>query len=162
MWLQEGMTCSVSLFEGNPIAIELPARVTFEIVEADPVVKGQTASSSYKPAKLCERRAHHGAASYRLGHARHHHDGGRLLRRARQGLIGYDFAFKVRLADGPRTAPRPGNPVSGRGPSICLELGDAARSASSVLPGGRAMTAGTIVSALSTTVKFTSRPLRMN
>jgi elongation factor P len=51
-WLIEGMTCNVSLFEGNPIAIELPARVVFEIVEADPVVKGQTASSSYKPAKL--------------------------------------------------------------------------------------------------------------
>ena len=50
-WLQEGMTCSVSLHEGVPIAIELPARVTLEIVEADPVVKGQTASSSYKPAK---------------------------------------------------------------------------------------------------------------
>ena len=30
----------------------LPAKVTMEIVEADPVVKGQTASSSYKPAKL--------------------------------------------------------------------------------------------------------------
>ena len=51
-WLQEGMLCSVSLHEGNPVAIELPARVTLEIVEADPVVKGQTASSSYKPAKL--------------------------------------------------------------------------------------------------------------
>ncbi len=51
-WLTEGMTCLVSLFEGNPISIELPQRVTFEIVEADPVVKGQTASSSYKPAKL--------------------------------------------------------------------------------------------------------------
>ncbi len=51
-WLQENMTCNVSLHEGAPIAIELPARVTFEIVEADPVVKGQTASSSYKPAKL--------------------------------------------------------------------------------------------------------------
>ncbi len=52
LWLQEGMTCLVSLFDGNPIAVELPQRVTFEIVEADPVVKGQTASSSYKPAKL--------------------------------------------------------------------------------------------------------------
>ncbi|OYW54221.1 MAG: elongation factor P [Hyphomicrobium sp. 32-62-53] len=51
-WLQEGMTCSVSLHEGNPISIELPARVTLEIVEAEPVVKGQTASSSYKTAKL--------------------------------------------------------------------------------------------------------------
>ncbi len=52
IWLQEGMTCSVQTFEGNPIAIKLPARVTLEIVEADPVVKGQTASSSYKPARL--------------------------------------------------------------------------------------------------------------
>ena len=51
-WLQEGMTCSISLHDGNPIAVELPQRVTFEIIEADPVVKGQTASSSYKPAKL--------------------------------------------------------------------------------------------------------------
>jgi elongation factor P len=51
-WLQEGMVCSISLFEGTPVSIELPARVIFEIVEADPVVKGQTASSSYKPAKL--------------------------------------------------------------------------------------------------------------
>lgn len=51
-WLLEGMTCKLSLHEGNPIAIELPQRVTFEIVEADPVVKGQTASSSYKPAIL--------------------------------------------------------------------------------------------------------------
>lgn len=51
-WLQEGMTCHVSLHESNPISIELPPRVTLEITEADPVVKGQTASSSYKPARL--------------------------------------------------------------------------------------------------------------
>jgi elongation factor P len=51
-WLQEGMTCTVSLHDTNPVAIELPPRVTLEIAEADPVVKGQTASSSYKPAKL--------------------------------------------------------------------------------------------------------------
>ena len=41
-----------ALHEGVPISVELPPRVTFEIVEADPVVKGQTASSSYKPAIL--------------------------------------------------------------------------------------------------------------
>jgi elongation factor P len=46
------MPITVSLHEGVPVAAELPARVTFEIVEADPVVKGQTASSSYKPALL--------------------------------------------------------------------------------------------------------------
>jgi elongation factor P len=51
-WLQEGMTCTVSLHEGNPVSIELPPRVTLEITEAEPVVRGQTASSSYKPAKL--------------------------------------------------------------------------------------------------------------
>ena len=38
--------------EGSPLAVELPATVTLQVVEADPVVKGQTASSSYKPAKL--------------------------------------------------------------------------------------------------------------
>lgn len=52
VYLQEGMSCTVSLHEGTPVAIELPQRVTLEVVEADPVVKGQTASSSYKPAVL--------------------------------------------------------------------------------------------------------------
>jgi len=52
VYLQENMPISVSLHEGIPIAAELPARVTLEIVEADPVVKRQTASSSYKPALL--------------------------------------------------------------------------------------------------------------
>jgi elongation factor P len=51
-WLVENMRCSIKMFEDNPVAIELPQRVTFQIVEADPVVKGQTASSSYNPAKL--------------------------------------------------------------------------------------------------------------
>ena len=51
-WLQEGMVCEIALFETNPVSISLPPRVTLEIVEAEPVVKGQTASSSYKPAKL--------------------------------------------------------------------------------------------------------------
>jgi elongation factor P len=52
VYLQDGMTCTVSLHDGNPVAIELPPRVTLEVVEADPVVKGQTAASSYKPAVL--------------------------------------------------------------------------------------------------------------
>ena len=51
-WLQENMVCAVALHEGVPVSIELPPRVTLQIVEADPVVKGQTASSSFKPAKL--------------------------------------------------------------------------------------------------------------
>jgi elongation factor P len=52
VYLQEGMECMLSLHEGVPIAIELPQRVTLEVVETEPVVKGQTASSSYKPAVL--------------------------------------------------------------------------------------------------------------
>ena len=52
VFLQENMVCKLSMHEGNPIAVQLPQRATFEIVEADPVVKGQTASSSYKPAVL--------------------------------------------------------------------------------------------------------------
>jgi elongation factor P len=52
VYLQENMPCTLLLHEGVPVSIELPQRVTLEIVEADPVVKGQTASSSYKPAVL--------------------------------------------------------------------------------------------------------------
>jgi elongation factor P len=52
VYLQEGMPSKISLHEGNPIAIELPQRVILEVVEAEPVVRGQTASSSYKPAVL--------------------------------------------------------------------------------------------------------------
>ncbi len=51
-FLQEGMTVTIETFEGTPLRTELPASVVMQIVEADPVVKGQTASSSYKPAKL--------------------------------------------------------------------------------------------------------------
>jgi len=51
-FLQDGMVCNVQTYESKPLSIELPPSVVLEIVEADPVVKGQTASSSYKPAKL--------------------------------------------------------------------------------------------------------------
>ena len=46
------MVCTVQLHEGTPLSVTLPQTVTLEVVEADPVVKGQTASSSYKPGKL--------------------------------------------------------------------------------------------------------------
>ncbi|MDR3408155.1 MAG: elongation factor P [Methylovirgula sp.] len=52
VYLQEGMTCILSVFNGIPVAIQLPPRVTLEVVETEPAMKGQTASSSYKPAKL--------------------------------------------------------------------------------------------------------------
>lgn len=51
-YLQEGMVVSLKMFEGVALALELPARMTLEIVETEPVTKGQTASSSYKPAIL--------------------------------------------------------------------------------------------------------------
>src|SRR5690606_2810017 len=51
-FLQEGMKVQLEMHEERPIGIQLPSQVTLEIVEADAVVKGQTASSSYKPAKL--------------------------------------------------------------------------------------------------------------
>lgn len=52
VFLQEGMVVNLESYEGSPISVELPETVTMRIVEADAVVKGQTASSSYKPAKL--------------------------------------------------------------------------------------------------------------
>jgi elongation factor P len=51
-FLADGMTCNVTMYEGTALSVELPQSVTLEVVEADPVVKGQTAASSYKPAKL--------------------------------------------------------------------------------------------------------------
>jgi elongation factor P len=51
-YLQDGTTVTLSLHEDVPIAIELPARATLEVVETEPGVKGQTASGSYKPAIL--------------------------------------------------------------------------------------------------------------
>ena len=49
-FLQDGMTVSVQFYEDEPISVSLPDTVVVTIVEADAVVKGQTASSSYKPA----------------------------------------------------------------------------------------------------------------
>jgi len=51
-YLQYGMKVTISLYEGTPIGIVIPTTVIATVVEADPVVKGQTASSSYKPGKL--------------------------------------------------------------------------------------------------------------
>jgi elongation factor P len=51
-FLHDGMICKVMTYEGTPLSIELPPSVTMQVVEADPVVRGQTASSSYKPGKL--------------------------------------------------------------------------------------------------------------
>ena len=52
VYLQEGMEVMLSIHEGVAIAIDLPRHVVLEVTETEPVVKGQTASSSYKPAVL--------------------------------------------------------------------------------------------------------------
>ncbi len=51
-FLQDGMVVMIESYEGDPISVLLPDSVVMEVVEADPVVKGQTASSSYKPGTL--------------------------------------------------------------------------------------------------------------
>jgi elongation factor P len=51
-YLQEGMVVKLSLFEGTPVGIELPQKMVLEVTETEPTMKGQTASSSYKPAIL--------------------------------------------------------------------------------------------------------------
>jgi elongation factor P len=51
-YLQESMTVKLSMHDVVPVSITLPQRVTLEVVETEPVTKGQTASSSYKPAVL--------------------------------------------------------------------------------------------------------------
>ena len=51
-FLQDGMTVTLEMHEDRPIGIKLPDQVILEVIEADPVVKGQTAASSYKPAKM--------------------------------------------------------------------------------------------------------------
>jgi elongation factor P len=50
VFLGEGIKVYLRTYEDVAIAIELPQRVVVEITETEPVVKGQTASSSYKPA----------------------------------------------------------------------------------------------------------------
>jgi len=51
-FLQDGMTVTVESYEGKPLGVSLPDQVTLAVAEADPVVRGQTASASYKPAVL--------------------------------------------------------------------------------------------------------------
>ena len=46
------MEVMLSLFNGVAVDIQLPQRVTLEVMETEPAMKGQTASSSYKPAKM--------------------------------------------------------------------------------------------------------------
>jgi elongation factor P len=51
-FLADGMDVVLEMYDEKPISVQLPEQVEATIVEADAVVKGQTASSSYKPAIL--------------------------------------------------------------------------------------------------------------
>jgi len=51
-FLQDGMNVQVQMHQDRPIGIKLPEHVVLEVIEADAVVKGQTAASSYKGARL--------------------------------------------------------------------------------------------------------------
>jgi len=51
-YLQSEMEVTISMHGAVPVAIELPPKATLEVIETEPTVKGQTASSSYKPAVL--------------------------------------------------------------------------------------------------------------
>ena len=52
VYLAENMEVQISLHNGMPISIELPQRVVLEVIDTEPAVRGQTASSSFKPASL--------------------------------------------------------------------------------------------------------------
>ncbi|WP_262694003.1 elongation factor P [Kordiimonas aquimaris] len=52
VFLQDGMQVRIEFHEETPLGVSLPEKVTLEVTETEPVVKGQTASSSYKPALL--------------------------------------------------------------------------------------------------------------
>jgi len=51
-FLQDGMQVVIESYEERAIGVTLPNQVTLEVTEAEPVVKGQTAASSNKPAIL--------------------------------------------------------------------------------------------------------------
>ena len=51
-FLAENMECHIGVYNDIPVSIELPARMTLEVTDTEPAVKGQTAASSYKPAIL--------------------------------------------------------------------------------------------------------------
>ncbi len=51
-YLQDGMTVSIESHEGSVLGVSLPEHVVLEVIDTEPVLKGQTAAASYKPAIL--------------------------------------------------------------------------------------------------------------
>ena len=86
VYLQEGMVVSLALHEGIAVSIELPQKVTLEIIDTEPAMKGQTASGSFKPAKLSNGVRTMVPTHITTGTARGCEHRRRLLCRARQRL----------------------------------------------------------------------------
>ncbi len=51
-YLKDGMTCTMTLYNNNPIVLEPPSHVELEVVETNPGTKGDTATNVTKPAKV--------------------------------------------------------------------------------------------------------------
>ncbi len=51
-YLKDGMTCTVTLFNNNPIVLEPPSHVELEVIDTSPGAKGDTATNVTKPAKV--------------------------------------------------------------------------------------------------------------
>ena len=52
IFLQDSMIVSVEFVDGNPVSIKLPEHIKEKVVDTEAVIKGQTATSSFKPAVL--------------------------------------------------------------------------------------------------------------
>ena len=50
--LSENLKVTISFLEDKPLSVDLPTNVECEVESTEGVIKGQTAASSYKPAKL--------------------------------------------------------------------------------------------------------------
>ncbi len=50
--ISENMECEVTIYNGNPIGLELPSSVVLQVTESEPGVKGDTASGATKPARV--------------------------------------------------------------------------------------------------------------
>ncbi|MGR3197407.1 MAG: elongation factor P [Paracoccus sp. (in: a-proteobacteria)] len=51
-FLQDGMTATIEYYGEEALSVSIPQKVTCTVAETEPVVKGQTAANSYKPATL--------------------------------------------------------------------------------------------------------------
>lgn len=51
-YVQDGMNVTIEFYEQRPIALSIPDQVVLEVRDTEPVVKGQTAANSFKPATL--------------------------------------------------------------------------------------------------------------